>query len=56
MRTRLGELLSCVVRPVVTADWWEKTLALVGRIAAEVPAYRLRFDLSGGVVDLLKRL
>jgi hypothetical protein len=53
---RLGGVLSHVVRPLVTADWWEKTLDVAGRIAAEVPAYRLRFDLSGQVVDLLKQL
>jgi hypothetical protein len=49
-------VLGHVVRPLVTADWWEKTLDLAGQMAAEVPAYRLRFDLSGGVVDLLKQL
>jgi hypothetical protein len=53
---RLGGVLSHVVKPLVTADWWEKTLTLAGRIAAEVPAYRLRFDLSGGIVDLLQAL
>jgi MoaA/NifB/PqqE/SkfB family radical SAM enzyme len=53
---RLGQVLSHVVKPLVTADWWEKTLALAQRIAAEVPAYRMRFDRSGGVVDLLKQL
>jgi MoaA/NifB/PqqE/SkfB family radical SAM enzyme len=53
---RLGQVLSHVVKPLVTADWWEKTLALAEKIAAEVPAYRLRFDTSGRVVDVLKQL
>jgi MoaA/NifB/PqqE/SkfB family radical SAM enzyme len=53
---RLGKLLSHVVKTVVTADWWEKTLVLMGKIAREVPAYRVRFDKSGGIVDLLKQL
>ncbi len=55
-RERLSRLLSCVIKPLATADWWEKTLDLAGKIAAEVPAYRLRFDRSGEVVDLLKQL
>jgi hypothetical protein len=55
-RERLGRLLSHVVKTVVTADWWDKTLALVGNIAREVPAYRVRFDKSGEIVDLLKQL
>jgi MoaA/NifB/PqqE/SkfB family radical SAM enzyme len=56
MSERLGQVLSHVVKPLATADWWEKTLDLAGEIAAEVPAYRLRFDTSGQVVDLLKHL
>ena len=55
-RERLGELLSHVIKPLVTADWWEKTLDLAAKIADEVPAYRVRFDKSGGIVDLLKQL
>jgi len=56
MPERLGRVLSHVVKPLVTAGWWEKTMDLAGKIAAEVPAYRLRFDKSGAVVDLLKQL
>jgi hypothetical protein len=55
-RERLAGVLGHVVRSLTTADWWEKTLDLAGMIAAEVPAYRLRFDRSGQVVELLKRL
>lgn len=47
-------LLACLIRPFVTADWWDKTLTVVERIAHEVPCYRLRFDRSGEVVDLLR--
>jgi hypothetical protein len=52
----LSNLLAYLVRPLVTAAWWEKTLALVERMAREVPCYRLEFDKSGSVVDLLKNL
>jgi hypothetical protein len=45
-----------VVKPLVTADWWEKILDLVGNIAREVPVYRLQFDKSGGVRQILKSL
>ncbi len=53
---RMGNVLSHVVRPIRTNDWWSKTLSLAGKIAAEVPAYRLQFDKSGQVVDLLRGL
>ena len=49
------KLLACLVRPLVTADWWEKMLTLVEKIAREVPCYILRFDKSGNVVDLLEQ-
>ncbi len=55
-RERLGRMLSHVVKPLVTGDWWEKILDLAGQAAVEVPAYRLRFDKSGQVVNLLQEL
>ncbi len=55
-RERIGKVLSHVIRPLVTADWWENTLDLSGKVANEVPAYRFRFDKSGEIVDLLKQL
>jgi len=45
-----------LIKPVVTADWWEKVLGLVETIAREVPVYRLQFDKSGEVKDVLKPL
>ncbi len=55
-KERFSTALNYVVRPMVTADWWDKILTLTDRMAAEVPAYRLRFDKSGAVADLLKTL
>lgn len=52
----LGSVLSHVVKSLATSDWWEKTLDLAGEIVEEVPAYRLRFDKSGRVVDLIDKL
>jgi hypothetical protein len=45
-----------IVKPLVTADWWEKTLDLVGQIAREVPVYRLQFDRSGRVIETIRSL
>lgn len=52
---RLSLLLSHIIRPLVTADWWEKMLDLIGQMSSEVPIYRLLFDKSGQVVYLLKQ-
>ena len=49
-------LLECLIKPFVTADWWEKTLSLVDKVVEEVPCYVLRFDKSGRVVGLLEKL
>ena len=49
-------LLTCLIKPFVTADWWEKVLDLVEQMARELPYYVLRFDKSGGVVEVLREL
>ena len=42
-----------VIKPLVTVGWWEQTLDLVGNIAKEVPIYRLQFQESAQVQDLI---
>lgn len=49
----LGKFLSHVIRALVNDDWWEKILVLAGEITREVPAFRLKFDKSGRVMDVL---
>lgn len=49
-------LLACLIKPLVTADWWEKMLALMNTIAHEIPCYTLHFNKDGGVIDLLRHL
>ena len=50
------KLLACLVRPLVTSDWWDSMLELVEDIASEVPCFELYFDKSGGIVPLLREL
>jgi hypothetical protein len=50
------KLLACLVKPLVTSDWWDRTLELVEDIASEVPCYELYFDKSGAIVPLLREL
>lgn len=52
-REVVGKLLACLIKPLVTADWWNNMLTLVEKIAREVPCYVLKFDKSGRVVDVL---
>jgi radical SAM protein with 4Fe4S-binding SPASM domain len=49
-------LLSCLITPLKTQDWWQKTLPIIDAMAQEVPCYILKFDKSGQVVELLKKL
>jgi hypothetical protein len=49
----ITKLLKCMIRPLVTKEWWEKMLTLAGKMAKEVPCYTLQFDKSDGVTDLL---
>jgi hypothetical protein len=50
------KLLACLIKPFVTADWWDKTLTLIESIAREVPCYDMHFDKSGDIVPMLKAL
>lgn len=52
----IKRLLACLIKPLGTADWWEKMLALVDQMAHEVPCYSLHFTKDGKVIDLLRRL
>jgi hypothetical protein len=49
-------LLACVIKPFVTADWWNKTFDLIERMAHEVPCHVMRFDKSGSIVEDLQGL
>jgi hypothetical protein len=51
----IQKLLECLVKPLATAQWWDKSLTAMQDIARETQCYILRFDLSGGVVEVLRR-
>jgi hypothetical protein len=47
-------ILACLIKPFITADWWEKTLSLIEDMAITVPCYELYFDKSGKAVEILR--
>lgn len=49
-------LLTRLVRPFATPDWWRKILKFVDEIVNEVPCYTVKFDKSGQIINLLKEL
>jgi hypothetical protein len=55
-KTVLKGLLPRFVRPLVTADWWDRILALAGEIAAGIPCYDMHFDKSGKIVGALEEM
>jgi hypothetical protein len=56
MQEIIGVLLACLIKPLVTADWWGQMLALVDQMVREVPCYSLHFTKDGDVIDLLGHL
>lgn len=50
----ISMLLGCLIKPMVNVQWWEKMLSLVEDLARDVPCYRLRFDQSGGVGEVVR--
>ncbi len=49
-------MLGCLIRPVVTPDWWERTLPLINDAAGSIPCYTMQFDKSGEIVEIVKDL
>lgn len=49
-------LLSSLIKPLLTVEWWKKTLSLIDKISSEAPCYLLRFDRTKRIEDILKRL
>jgi len=45
-----------VVKSLVTADWWNKTIDLMKSLSNELPFYELEFDRSGSIADELEEL
>ncbi len=52
----LKVLLSTLVKPVASVEWWHKELDALEKLVKEVPVYRMRFDKSGEIVEILKNL
>jgi len=52
----LHKLLAILIKPLETADWWEKMLNLLTDMSRSIPCYYLRLDKSGRVRELLDQL
>jgi radical SAM protein with 4Fe4S-binding SPASM domain len=55
-RQAFAKILSCLIKPLKTGDWWEKMLDLVDELVREIPCYTLDFDKSGRIVELIKKI
>lgn len=49
----LSVLLGCLIKPLLTADWWELTLDFIDDLIHNVPVFTLYFNKSGDIIDLL---
>jgi hypothetical protein len=48
------KLLPFVVKPLATADWWDDTLSLLEHLITTIPVFRMQFDLSGKIADVIR--
>lgn len=55
-KTIVRRLLGCLIRPLVSAAWWENSFAVVGDLVREIPCYEMHFDRSGRIVGRLEAL
>jgi hypothetical protein len=52
----IQRLMACIIKPFVTADWWQKMITLLEEIAGAVPCYEMEFDKTGGIVPEIEGL
>lgn len=50
------QLLATLIRPMVTAEWWQKELDVLECIVNDIPCYTMHFDKSGKIVEEINRL
>ncbi|MFH2059636.1 MAG: hypothetical protein ABIJ59_12135 [Pseudomonadota bacterium] len=55
-KQRIHQLLSYIIKPLVTKDWWEHNFNLIEFISQKVPCYNLKFDKSGEILDLIRKI
>lgn len=52
----IQKLMSCLIKPFETTDWWHKNISLLEEITRSVPCYQMEFDMSGKIVQELQKL
>ncbi len=49
-------LLATTIRGITFDAWWRQTLTTLERLLTEIPCYRMYFDTSGAIAEVLLRL
>jgi len=49
----ISRLIPRLMQPLVTTDWWEKSLSTIERLVKNVPAYLVKFDKSGEIRNVI---
>lgn len=49
-------ILDCIVKPLVTPDWWDKMITLAHDISREIPCYELYFNKQGSITNVIDSL
>lgn len=47
-------IIKTLIRPFLPAKCWNQTLMTIGEITKEIPCFRLRFNLAGGICELMQ--
>jgi len=48
-------LLACLIRPLTTTGWWDRSMDLLTDVLNTTPCRTLKFDKSGGILELLRQ-
>jgi radical SAM protein with 4Fe4S-binding SPASM domain len=55
-KENINLVTNCLIKPLVSADWWGKSLELIGEIIDKIPCYIFKFNKDSIPLDLLNSL
>lgn len=55
-KEKAKRLLRCMVKPFISAHWWENTLLLIEKIADKVPCHILQFNKDKALIEIIRKV
>ncbi len=55
-KTLVPKLLACLIRPVSTSDWWNRSIDIIVDVSNTIPCYILKFNKDPEIINLINNI